>query len=916
MPTTSINSFTGTWSPAVNNLVTTEYTFTPNEGQCATSTSQTVTVTAAPNAGTISGTQAICSDGTTTFESTIPGGVWTSGSEFIASIEESTGEITPVAAGASTITYTVLGDEACPSATATRTVIITAAPNAGTISGTQAICSNGTTTFTSNGSSGGTWTSSDTAIATIHTYSSTGFITPQSAGEATMTYTVTGSGGCADAIDTRTITITAPVSVGILSGTQTICSNGTTTFISDSDSAGFYKLEDENWQYAPNFVSAFHYELLKELKDTYTYPIEGWTWYDEHPYITDGDCAWTSSDTDIATINESTGVITPVAAGTSTITYTVIGSGGCTNATATRIVTVIPSYTFYTDTDKDGYGAGSSVSLCAVNATTAPTGYSVNNTDCDDTKATIHPSATEIFDTIDNDCDGLIDEGTTLLAPKVTNTSVSVGATGVINPTATPLPGYTLQWYTVATKGTALATAPTVATTTAGVKSYWVSQKYGATGIESPRNIVTVTVVALPAKPASLLLFDGSTGVTSLGSYVGTSSVLKLTTIAVANATYKWTLPEGVFRTDASGNPINDTSSTDAFINVKFSPTTLTTALVVGVQLVNTLGGISKTTKTLSLTRKLPFTLTGLALTTNDIVGSIVKVGPYMGVDKDFTLTATALTTQGVRPVSYKWVLPAGVTASGNATLVSTGVYTSTLPSITINFKGVTTPAVTSLPINAYAVNGVGTSAARLLNLSRALPKAVSSVTGSALVCNRTAGFNYTILASDGATNYLITAPTNSVVTSASNANNTSNTLTTSDLSFNVVYTGAVTVSTKQTLTIKSMNGAGTATAKSIALTKQVSCTTLEGISKVTPVAQAFKVVAYPNPATSVFTLDVNLVKGTSAGVQVYDMAGRLIEKLQIKSGPTQLGANYPSGTYILKVSQGKNLQSLQVIKR
>ena len=285
-----------------------------------------------------------------------------------------------------------------------------------------------------------------------------------------------------------------------------------------------------------------------------------------------------------------------------------------------------------------------------------------------------------------------------------------------------------------------------------------------------------------------------------------------------------------------------------------------------------------------------------------------------MGVDKDFTLTATAVTTQGVRPVSYKWVLPAGVTASGNATLVSTGVYTSTLPSITINFKGVTTPAITSLPINAYAVNGVGISATRLLNLTRALPKLVSSVTGSALVCNRTAGFNYTILASDGATKYLITGPTNSVVTSASSPSNATNVLTTSDLSFNVVYTGAVTVSTKQTLTIKSMNGAGTAAAKSIALTKQVSCTTLEGISKVTPVAETFKVVAYPNPSSEGFTIKSSNEK--SFGVQVYDMAGRLIEKLQIKSGPMQLGANYPSGTYILKVSQGKNLQSLQLIKR
>ena len=45
--------------------------------------------------------------------------------------------------------------------------------------------------------------------------------------------------------------------------------------------AGFYKLEDDNWQYAPNFVDAPNYQLFKENKDSYTYPVDGWTWYDE-----------------------------------------------------------------------------------------------------------------------------------------------------------------------------------------------------------------------------------------------------------------------------------------------------------------------------------------------------------------------------------------------------------------------------------------------------------------------------------------------------------------------------------------------------------------------------------------------------------------------------------------------------------
>jgi hypothetical protein len=47
--------------------------------------------------------------------------------------------------------------------------------------------------------------------------------------------------------------------------------------------AGFYKLEDNNWQYAPNFVDAPNYQLLRENKDSYIYPVDGWTWYDESP---------------------------------------------------------------------------------------------------------------------------------------------------------------------------------------------------------------------------------------------------------------------------------------------------------------------------------------------------------------------------------------------------------------------------------------------------------------------------------------------------------------------------------------------------------------------------------------------------------------------------------------------------------
>ncbi len=62
---------------------------------------------------------------------------------------------------------------------------------------------------------------------------------------------------------------------------------------------------------------------------------------------------------------------------------------------------------WYADSDGDGYGdPSSSATSCDM-----PSGYTANSQDCDDTTATVSPSANEICDTVDNDCDGTIDEG-------------------------------------------------------------------------------------------------------------------------------------------------------------------------------------------------------------------------------------------------------------------------------------------------------------------------------------------------------------------------------------------------------------------------------------------------------------------------------------------------------------------------
>ncbi len=66
--------------------------------------------------------------------------------------------------------------------------------------------------------------------------------------------------------------------------------------------------------------------------------------------------------------------------------------------------------TYYADNDGDGYGDPNN---SIVSGETPPNGYVTNNTDCDDTNATVYLGAPELCDGIDNNCDGIIDNNTT-----------------------------------------------------------------------------------------------------------------------------------------------------------------------------------------------------------------------------------------------------------------------------------------------------------------------------------------------------------------------------------------------------------------------------------------------------------------------------------------------------------------------
>jgi len=71
---------------------------------------------------------------------------------------------------------------------------------------------------------------------------------------------------------------------------------------------------------------------------------------------------------------------------------------------------IIP--TWYKDADNDGYSDGSTIVQCS-----KPDGYKLpanliaTSGDCDESKSSIHPGATELCDGLDNDCDTQVDEG-------------------------------------------------------------------------------------------------------------------------------------------------------------------------------------------------------------------------------------------------------------------------------------------------------------------------------------------------------------------------------------------------------------------------------------------------------------------------------------------------------------------------
>lgn len=89
---------------------------------------------------------------------------------------------------------------------------------------------------------------------------------------------------------------------------------------------------------------------------------------------------------------------------------------------------VLAPQLYYVDADLDGYGSAATALFCSF---TAPEGYSVNTGDCDDANANVYPDANEVCGNgTDDNCNGLTDEGCTIITVSPQPASVTEGNAG------------------------------------------------------------------------------------------------------------------------------------------------------------------------------------------------------------------------------------------------------------------------------------------------------------------------------------------------------------------------------------------------------------------------------------------------------------------------------------------------------
>ncbi len=294
----------------------------------------TLVVSVSPTPVAITGPTDVCA-GSSMILTNVGGGKWTSSNTTTATIGATTGQVTGKTPGVVSITYTLNGG-----CTATTNVTVDAVPAA--ISGATGVCVGSTTTL-SDAPPGGTWSSDANTIASID--ANTGVVSGVAAGTANISYAF--GTGCQVTKKITVYSLPLPIS-----GQDSVCT-GTTIALSD---AGGGKWTISNTSIATIATTGLvtgksagtaniTYTLATGCITTTTVAVNqaptaitGAASVCVGSTITVSDAppggTWSNDNSSIATI-DTNGLVTGVAAGTSTITYAF--ASGCM---ATKKITI------------------------------------------------------------------------------------------------------------------------------------------------------------------------------------------------------------------------------------------------------------------------------------------------------------------------------------------------------------------------------------------------------------------------------------------------------------------------------------------------------------------------------------------------------------------------------------------------
>ena len=473
-------------------------------GACAATT--IVTVVTQPAA--ISGTLAVCLGLTTSLSDATGGGVWSSTLVTTASITAG-GIVTGNGTGTTTISYT-LGICAA-------TAIVTVNPLPAAITGTKTVCSG----FTSNlfdTPGGGTWSSSNTAVATAGL--TTGVITGQVvAVTSTATITYTLGTGC---IMTTVVTVN-PLPAAI-SGANAVCL-GSTISLSDATGGGTWSSANGGIASVGLTTGIVTGNTVGVTTISYTLPtgcystipmtvnplpagITGPTAVCPFATITLSDATgggtWGSSNTGIATVGLTTGVVTGVTAGTVSIIYT-LGTGCDAGYTITVNPAPVPVITPVGDTIfcPGGFVALTANTGAGLNYQWYIGGAAIGGALSSSYIVTIAGSY-QVFETNSFGCSTLsipmsvsID---TAVAAITAGSSTTVCSGTSVTLSANIGAGFSYQWLMGGVPITG-AVGSTYTTTTAGDYSVIVTN---ATGCQATSNVITISTN--PSPTANIVL--------------------------------------------------------------------------------------------------------------------------------------------------------------------------------------------------------------------------------------------------------------------------------------------------------------------------------------------------------------------------------------------------------------------------